>query len=54
MRDFLLAIAGEPAKGSDVHERWNVKQAVDAIIRSSGERQWVELTRLTGWRLPPI
>jgi predicted dehydrogenase len=44
MRDFLLAIAGEPVKGPDFREGWEVQKVVDAIIQSSRERQWVRLT----------
>ena len=43
MRDFLLAIAGEPAKGPDFREGWEVQKVVDAIIQSSRDRQWVRL-----------
>jgi predicted dehydrogenase len=43
MRDFLLAIAGEPAKGPDFREGWEVQRVVDAVIQSSRERQWVRL-----------
>jgi predicted dehydrogenase len=44
MRDFLLAIAGEPVKGPDFREGCEVQKVVDAIIQSSRERQWVRLT----------
>jgi predicted dehydrogenase len=44
MRDFLLAISGEPASGPDFREGWEVQKVVDAIIQSSRERQWVRLT----------
>ena len=43
MRDFLLAIAGEPAAGPDFREGWEVQKVIDAIIQSSRERQWVRL-----------
>ena len=43
MRDFLLAIAGEPIKGPDFREGWEVQKVVDAIIRSSREREWLRL-----------
>ena len=43
MRDFLLAIAGEPVKGPDFREGWEVQRVIDAIIQSSRELQWVEL-----------
>ena len=43
MRDFLLAVAGEPAKGPDFREGWEVQRVVDAVIQSSRERQWVRL-----------
>ena len=43
MRDFLLAVAGEPVKGPDFKEGWEVQKVVDAIIHSSRERQWVTL-----------
>ncbi len=41
MRDFLLAIAGEPVKGADFREGWEVQKVVDAIIQSSREGGWV-------------
>jgi predicted dehydrogenase len=44
MRDFLLAIAGEPSKGPDFREGWEVQRVVDAIIQSSRDRQWLRLT----------
>jgi predicted dehydrogenase len=43
VRDFLLAVAGEPVAGPDFREGWEVQKVVDAIIRSSRERQWVEV-----------
>lgn len=43
MRDFLLAIAGEPVKGPDFGEGWQVQKVVDAIISSSREREWLTL-----------
>jgi predicted dehydrogenase len=43
MRDFLSAIAGEPAAGPDFREGWEVQKVIDAIIQSSRERQWVRL-----------
>jgi predicted dehydrogenase len=44
MRDFLLAIVGEPAAGPDFREGWEVQKVIDAIIQSSRERQWVRLS----------
>ena len=41
IRDYLLAIAGEPVRGPDFREGWEVQKVVDAIIRSSRERGWV-------------
>jgi predicted dehydrogenase len=41
MRDFLLAIAGEPVQGPDFREGWEVQKVVDTIIRSSRERAWI-------------
>jgi predicted dehydrogenase len=43
MRDFLLAIAGEPVKGPDFREGWEVQKVVDAIIDSSRVRQWMSV-----------
>src|SRR5262245_15425733 len=43
MRDFLLAIAGEPPAGPDFREGWEVQKVIDAIIQSSRERRWVRL-----------
>jgi predicted dehydrogenase len=43
MRDFLLAIAGQPPIGPDFREGWEVQRVVDAIIQSSRERRWVDL-----------
>jgi len=43
MRDFLLAIAGEPAAGPDFREGWEVQKVIDAIIQSSRGRDWVRL-----------
>jgi predicted dehydrogenase len=43
MRDFLLAIAGEPVKGPDFREGFEVQKLVDAIIRSSRERAWIRV-----------
>jgi predicted dehydrogenase len=43
MRDFLLAIAGEPVQGPDFREGWEVQKAVDAIIHSSRERAWISI-----------
>jgi len=41
VRDFLLAVAGEPVVGPDFREGWEVQKVVDAIGRSSRERGWV-------------
>jgi predicted dehydrogenase len=41
VRDFLLAIAGEPVVGPDFREGWEVQKVVDAVLRSSRERAWV-------------
>ena len=41
MRDFLLAIAGEPVEGPDFREGFEVQKLVDAIIQSSRERAWI-------------
>ena len=41
VRDFLLAVAGEPVVGPDFREGWEVQNVVDAIGRSSRERGWV-------------
>jgi len=43
MRDFLLAIAGEPVKGPDFREGFEVQKLVDAIIQSSRERAWIHV-----------
>jgi predicted dehydrogenase len=43
MRDFLLAIAGEPVLHADFREGWEVQKVVDTIIRSSRERRWISL-----------
>jgi len=42
--DYLLAIAGEPVRGPDFREGWEVQKVVDAVIRSSHERNWVMLS----------
>jgi predicted dehydrogenase len=41
IRDYLLAIAGEPMRGPDFREGFEVQKTVDAVIRSSRERSWV-------------
>ena len=41
VRDFLLAVSGEPVIGPDFREGWEVQKVVDAILRSSRERAWV-------------
>jgi predicted dehydrogenase len=41
IRDYLLAIAGEPVRGPDFREGFEVQKTVDAVIRSSRERNWV-------------
>ena len=41
VRDFLLAVSGEPVVGPDFREGWEVQKVVDAILRSSRERAWV-------------
>jgi predicted dehydrogenase len=41
IRDYLLAIAGEPVRGPDFREGWEVQKVVDAMIRSSRARDWV-------------
>ena len=41
VRDFLLAVAGEPVAGPDFREGWEVQKVVDAVNRSSRERSWV-------------
>jgi predicted dehydrogenase len=40
VRDFLLAVSGEPVVGPDFREGWEVQKVVDAILRSSRERAW--------------
>jgi predicted dehydrogenase len=44
IRDYLLAIAGQPVRGPDFREGWEVQKVVDAIIRSSRERAWVAVS----------
>jgi predicted dehydrogenase len=44
MRDFLLAIAGEPVLRADFGEGWEVQKVVDTIIRSSRERRWISVS----------
>jgi predicted dehydrogenase len=44
IRDYLLAIAGEPALGPDFREGWEVQKVVDAIMHSSRERTWVPVS----------
>lgn len=44
IREYLLAIAGEPVRGPDFREGWEVQKVVDAIIRSSRERAWVAVS----------
>jgi predicted dehydrogenase len=41
VRDFLVAVSGEPVVGPDFREGWEVQKVVDAILRSSRERAWV-------------
>jgi len=41
VRDFLLAVAGQPLVGPDFREGWAVQKVIDAILRSSRERGWV-------------
>ena len=41
IRDYLLAITGEPVRGPDFREGWEVQKVVEAMIRSSRERNWV-------------
>ena len=44
IRDYLLAIAGEPVRGPDFREGWEVQKVVEAMIRSSRERDWVAVS----------
>jgi predicted dehydrogenase len=41
IRDYLLAIAGQPARGPDFREGFEVQKTVDAVIRSAREGGWV-------------
>jgi predicted dehydrogenase len=41
VRDFLLAVAGNPVVGPDFREGWEVQKVVEAIVRSSRERAWL-------------
>ena len=41
VRDFLLAVAGEPVIGPDFREGWEVQKVVEAMVRSSQERTWL-------------
>jgi predicted dehydrogenase len=43
IRDYLLAIAGEPVRGPDFREGFEVQKVVDAVIRSAHERKWAEV-----------
>ena len=44
IRDYLLAITGEPVRGPDFREGWEVQKVVEAMIRSSRERNWVAVS----------
>jgi len=41
VRDFLLAVAGEPVIGPDFREGYEVQKTIDAVLRSARERGWV-------------
>lgn len=43
VRDFLLAIAGQPTGHADFREGLDVQRTVEAIYRSAKEQRWVEL-----------
>jgi predicted dehydrogenase len=44
VRDFLLAIAGEPTGHADFREGLEVQRTVEAIYRSANEARWVKLS----------
>jgi len=43
VRDFLLAIAGQPTGHADFREGLEVQRTVESIYRSARERQWVRV-----------
>jgi predicted dehydrogenase len=43
VRDFLLAIAGEPTAHADFREGLEVQRTVDAIYRSASEQRWIKI-----------
>src|SRR3954447_5050579 len=43
VRDFLLAVAGEPVVGPDFGEGYEVQKTIDAVLQSARERGWVGL-----------
>ena len=43
VRDFLLAIAGEPARGPDFAGGHEIQNLVETAFRSAREGRWIEL-----------
>ncbi|WP_298281329.1 Gfo/Idh/MocA family protein [Acidocella sp.] len=43
MAEFLCAVAGQSHQGPDFREAWEIQKIIDAAIRSSEEKCWIEV-----------